>query len=137
MTLRLPLAGLALALTLSLFGVAAQAQTGLAGISAERQTPMVRAVQRVVPATVNIHSEKRARTADVLYPAGKKVNGMGTGIIVDERGYIVTNYHVVQDVESLRVTLHDGSTYAARVVSFDSREDLAIIKITASAAAAP
>jgi serine protease Do len=54
---------------------------------------------------------------------------MGTGIIVDERGYIVTNYHVVRDVESLRVTLHDGSAFDAKIISFDSREDLAIIKI--------
>lgn len=131
MTLRLPHAGLALALTLSLFGAPARAETSSTGVSAERQTPTVRAIQRVVPSTVNIHSEKRARTGDALTPAGKKVNGMGTGIIVDERGYIVTNYHVVQDVDSLQVTLHDSSTYAARVVSFDSREDLAVIKISA------
>ena len=102
-----------------------------AGISSTRLTPTVRAVERAARCCVNIHSEKRAKTADVLFSAGKdkKISGMGTGIIVDEHGYIVTNYHVVRDVESLRVTLNDGSAFDARVISFDSREDLAIIKI--------
>ncbi|MBW3542408.1 MAG: trypsin-like peptidase domain-containing protein [Planctomycetes bacterium] len=58
---------------------------------------------------------------------------MGTGVVVDERGYIVTNHHVVNGVDSLRVTLADGSTYMARVVSFDGKQDLALIKIDATA----
>lgn len=101
--------------------------------SESRVTPIVRAVERCRRSTVNIHSEKRARTAEVLFSAGrdKKINGMGTGIIVDERGYIVTNHHVVHEVESLRVSLFDGASYDAHVVSYDSREDLAIIKIEA------
>ncbi len=131
MTRRLLHAGWVLALTLSLTARPAQAEETTPAPSAARTTATVRAVQRVVPATVNIHSEKRSRTSDGLTPAGKKVNGMGTGIIIDERGYIVTNYHVVQDVDSLQVTLHDNTTYPARVVSFDSREDLAVIKISA------
>lgn len=96
-----------------------------------RVTPIVRAVQRVKAATVNIHSEKRAPLTDTLFSTSKdrKVNGMGTGIIVDDRGYIVTNYHVVNGVDSLRVTLFNGSSYMARVISFDSKQDLALIKI--------
>ena len=103
-------------------------------ISETRLTPLVRAIDRTKRSCVNIHSEKRAKTADVLFSAGKdkKISGMGTGIIVDERGYIVTNYHVVRDVESLRVTLCDGAGFDARVISYDSREDLAIIKIESS-----
>jgi serine protease Do len=54
---------------------------------------------------------------------------MGTGIIVDERGYIVTNYHVVRDVDVLMVTIHDGSTHMGEIVSYDTRHDLAVIKI--------
>eukprot|EP00913_Durusdinium_trenchii_P023377 g21955.t1 len=57
---------------------------------------------------------------------------MGTGIVVDSRGYIVTNHHVVDRVDSLRVTLFDGSTYTATVVSYDRKHDLAIIKIKPS-----
>jgi serine protease Do len=120
-----------LALILSLTP-ALRADDPAATLSAARQTPSVLAVHRVMPATVSIHSEKRARPGEPLTAAGKKVNGMGTGIVIDERGYIVTNYHVVQDVDTLQVTLHDDTTYTARVVSFDSREDLAVIKITAN-----
>ncbi|MEZ6056191.1 MAG: trypsin-like peptidase domain-containing protein [Planctomycetaceae bacterium] len=125
-------AGLCLAFTLGLATQVAVAEGKLDQISEVRRTPVVRAIQRAVESTVNIHSEKRARTGDAVYPVGKKVNGMGTGVILDERGYIVTNYHVVQDVDLLQVTLHDHSTYTARVVSFDAAKDLAIIKISAT-----
>ncbi|WP_339727698.1 trypsin-like peptidase domain-containing protein [uncultured Gimesia sp.] len=54
---------------------------------------------------------------------------MGTGIIVDPRGYIVTNHHVIDGVDSLRVTMIDGSNYNARIISSNQSEDLAIIKI--------
>ncbi len=101
-----------------------------------RLTPLVRAVQRTRPSVINIHTEKTAYdTGDALFQqsdAGRKVNGMGTGIVIDERGYIVTNHHVVQDVDTLRCTLDDHSTYNAKVVSYDHKHDLAIIKIDAS-----
>ncbi|QDT42674.1 putative periplasmic serine endoprotease DegP-like precursor [Gimesia alba] len=96
-----------------------------------RKTPLVRAIERAKTSVVNIHSEKTARTEDSLFGSGKsrKVNGMGTGIIVDPRGYIVTNHHVIDGVDSLRVTMMDGSTYNARIISSNQSEDLAIIKI--------
>ncbi len=101
--------------------------------SEARMTPIVRAIQQVKNSAVNIHSEKTT-FGDSLFASGKgrKVNGMGTGVIVDERGYIVTNHHVVNGVDSLRCTLYDGSTYMAEVISFDSKKDLAIIKINAT-----
>ena len=100
--------------------------------TSQRNTPFVRIVQRASQSAVNIHTEKRQKSLDVVFSAGKgtKVNGMGTGIIIDERGYIVTNYHVVHEVESLRVTLFDGSSYDAKVVDYDNRRDLAVLKIT-------
>jgi serine protease Do len=95
-----------------------------------RMTPAVKAIQRVMPSVVNIHSEKTADDADSLLPGkDRKINGMGTGVVIDERGYIVTNHHVVLGVDSLRATLSDGSTYTARVVSYDKKHDLAVIKI--------
>lgn len=101
-----------------------------------RLTPMVQAIRRAKTCVVNIHTEKTSQEVDPLFPSGKsrKVNGMGTGIVIDERGYIVTNHHVVDGVDSLRVTLVDGGTYDARVVSFDRAHDLAIIRIQASRA---
>src|SRR5262249_51814867 len=59
-------------------------------------------------------------------------NGMGTGIIIDPRGYIITNQHVVEDVNVIRVRLADGSNYNARVVARDGESDLALLKIEAS-----
>lgn len=102
--------------------------------SANRMTPLVKAVAHISPAVVNIHSEKTSYNGESLFQSGRgrKVSGMGTGIVVDERGYIVTNYHVVEGVDSLRATLSDGGTYSAQVISFDRIHDLAIIKITPS-----
>jgi serine protease Do len=61
--------------------------------------------------------------------APRQVNGMGTGTIVDERGYILTNYHVVSDVRRIEVTLDDGRGYIAELIAFEAAADLAIIKI--------
>jgi len=106
----------------------------VADTSSLRETPAVRAVRRARVAVVNIRSEKSAsRSADFLYSRGsRKVNGMGTGVVIDERGYIVTNYHVVAGVDSLQVTLPGGSIHQARVVSYDRDRDLAIIRVKPS-----
>lgn len=99
--------------------------------SAARKTATVLAVQRALNSVANIHSEKTAKAKGELFSAqpGRKVNGMGTGIVIDERGYIITNHHVVDKVDSLRVTMHDGSSYDAQVVSYDRAHDLALIKV--------
>src|SRR5205814_8925421 len=56
--------------------------------SEARETPLVRAVRRAQAAVVNIHSERTARDRDPSFEGtpGRKVNGMGTGIVIDERG---------------------------------------------------
>jgi len=99
-----------------------------------RRTLLVKAVERVSDSVVNIHSEKSSRDQSPGYGqvAARKINGMGTGIIIDERGYIVTNQHVVMDTDSLRVTLKNRSTFRAELISFDPKHDLAIIKINSS-----
>ena len=96
-----------------------------------RETPVVRALKKARSAVVNIHSRKTALSSETLFGNAKarKVNGMGTGIVIDPRGYIVTNHHVIDGVESLRVTLVNGGTYSASVVNSDRSRDLAIIKI--------
>ncbi len=99
--------------------------------SDKRQTPQVLALRRTEPAVVDIDTERTSRDRDAAFEGGvgRKVNGMGTGIIIDERGYIVTNQHVIADTTSQRVTLHDGSIYNAYIVSYDRTHDLAVIKI--------
>src|SRR5262249_53583932 len=100
-----------------------------------RRSPAVEVVERVKGSVVNIHSERTVgdardfdRRLDVS-PTQHRVNGMGTGIVIDPRGYLVTNHHVVDEVQSLRVRLHDGTTLPARVFARDADADLAILKI--------
>ena len=58
--------------------------------------------------------------------------GAGSGVIISEDGYIVTNNHVIQDARSITVALHDGTTYQAQLVATDSKMDIGVIKIDAS-----
>ena len=110
------------------------------GFAAEREiTPgkrkdqVVDVYERVKNSVVNIHSERTvAAPADDPFRQPvqpQRVNGMGTGIVLDPRGYILTNFHVVDDVHSLRVRLHDGTPHTARVLATDKEADLALIKI--------
>jgi len=112
-----------------------------------RRTAIVDVVERLSPCVVNIHSERTLTKGNkdylspaplsapivspTLTPTQNRVNGMGTGIIIDHRGYIITNHHVVDDVQLLRVRLADGNTYPARVIAREPEADLAIIKIDA------
>lgn len=97
-----------------------------------RETPLVRAVRECRGAIVNIHTEKPAEgnlENRFFSRKDRKVTGMGTGIVVDERGFIVTNHHVITQVEKITVTQEDGETYSARVLEVDREHDLAIIRV--------
>lgn len=97
-----------------------------------RMTPLVKAVKRCEDYVVNIHTEKdgvEEGESRFFTPRSRRVTGMGTGIVVDERGYIVTNYHVIHDVDQITVTLKNGELLEARPVSFDRRKDMAIIQV--------
>jgi len=61
-----------------------------------------------------------------------KSQGLGSGVIIDEAGYIVTNNHVIADADTLSVRLWDDRTYEAEVVGTDPKTDLAVIRIDAS-----
>jgi len=94
----------------------------------------VAALRRAWDAVVSIRGEKTVM--DSPSSAGKadfarRVNGMGTGVVIDARGYIVTNYHVIDGVQQIQVTLADGKQFIARRVARDSKTDLALIKIDA------
>ena len=55
----------------------------------------------------------------------------GSGFIITDDGYIVTNYHVIEDADSIKVTTYDGTSYDARLIGIDENNDLAVIKINA------
>lgn len=58
--------------------------------------------------------------------------GTGTGIIMTEDGYIITNAHVVAGADEVRVALSNNSVLQASLVGFDADEDLAVLKVVAS-----
>lgn len=98
----------------------------------ERASPIVKAVKKARPAVVNIRGEKTLGQPDSEsgpVEGARRVNGMGTGVAIDPRGYILTNHHVVDGVREIQVTLADGNRHVARLVARDSDTDLAIIKI--------
>ena len=93
-----------------------------------RQTAFVMAVKNAVPAVVNIHGRKTV-AADAEHP-DKEVRGMGTGVIIDPRGYILTNFHVVDGVKVIQVTNSKEKVVTARLIAHDQATDLAVIKIS-------
>lgn len=98
-----------------------------------RETAIVKAVRKARAAVVNIRGEKLvtpAATGGGL-DSGRRVNGMGTGVIIDERGYVLTNHHVVDGVREIQVTLADGRRLTAHLIARDFETDLAIIKLHA------
>ena len=117
------------------------------------------AAERVRPAVVSIYSEKMVRlpSFEWSFPFGEDSpfrrffdqpqdgqrsprqrgtrehrvpqRGLGSGIIVDKEGHILTNNHVVRDVDEIKVTLADKRVFDAEIVGTDAKTDLAVIKI--------
>ena len=84
----------------------------------------------------NLEIVRKAVVAKVR-PAVVQVNvatsrgqGLGSGVIIDRRGYIVTNNHVVEGARRLEVVLYDGTKLPAQLVGTDPADDLAVVKIT-------
>jgi serine protease Do len=62
-------------------------------------------------------------------PGERKLSSLGSGVIVDSKGYILTNDHVVSTADKISVKLASGDTYIARIVGEDRENDLAVLKI--------
>jgi len=92
---------------------------------------VINVYQRVSPAVVHITS-KVIRYSFFWGPIPQE--GTGSGFIIDRRGYIVTNHHVVAGAEEVEVTLADGTVLPAKVVGADRYYDLAVLKVNAPAA---
>ncbi|WP_431224875.1 outer membrane-stress sensor serine endopeptidase DegS [Serratia sp. L9] len=78
-------------------------------------------VRRAAPAVVNIYNRNMSGAANVL--------SLGSGVIMNDRGYIITNRHVIKDSQLITVVLQDGRRYEALLVGSDSLTDLAVLKI--------
>ncbi len=62
-------------------------------------------------------------------PRERKRSGVGSGVIVDSEGYVLTNNHVIEQADKITVTLNDNSKYDAEVIGRDKQSDLAVLKI--------
>ena len=89
---------------------------------------MVEVVSEVVPSVVSVSTTRLARTQlSRVVP----VKGQGSGVILTDTGFIVTNAHVIEGARDVEVTLHDGHSFKAVVVGESKVRDLAILKIDA------
>ena len=98
------------------------------------------AVKRAAPAVVNVYTERLVRerappSLGELFGEflpryrGRIERSLGSGVIVDEAGHIVTNHHVIANADSVRVQLEDGRIADAHIVGRDPDTDLAVLKI--------
>ena len=87
---------------------------------------LINAIEKVSKNVVNIASVRMV--TDQLFRIFP-VEGVGSGIIIDKQGHILTNYHVVDHARRLKVTLHDGKTFNAKVIGTDKLTDLAVLEI--------
>ncbi len=87
----------------------------------------VEAISKASPSVVNISSKKNNGTR--LFNGNSVNDVMGSGIIISNDGYLITNLHVIEGTSIIEVELDDGQVYPASLIGFDERSDLAVIKI--------
>jgi Do/DeqQ family serine protease len=103
-------------------------------------------VERVAPAVVTVRVEKQVQASRTalpdglreffgpefrIDPRGRRQGGLGSGVIIGADGHILTNHHVIDGANRIRVDLADGRSFTATLVGSDAASDLAVIKIDA------
>lgn len=112
-----------------------------ADVAASRRTTIVNAVERASPAVVNISATSIVEQQTYFdewflwqemtrYPRRRALREVGSGIVIDEKT-ILTNHHVIEDADSIRVAVSDGREFEASVLGYDYLSDLALLEIDA------
>ncbi len=118
--------------------------------SVDLSTAIVQVAKQTIPAVVHIEVTQSQEVANPLLPFStdpffrrffngpqmpkkfkREMKGLGTGMIIDGQGHILTNHHVAGGAEKIEVILSDGQQYSAKLVGTDPKTDLAVIKISA------
>jgi serine protease DegS len=86
------------------------------------------AVKKSAPSVVNIYSQQYIDSS-VGSKQQLQPTGLGSGIILDKRGYILTNYHVISEADQILIALQDGRLFTATVIGSDQITDLAVLHI--------
>ncbi|MCE9673488.1 trypsin-like peptidase domain-containing protein [Myxococcus stipitatus] len=123
------------------------AASGASADMARRRDAVVEVVQKVSPAVVYIGTEQevesrfRRRSPLEEFFGGlgggqerQKIEGLGSGVIIDASGIIVTNDHVIRGASAIHVVLADGRSFDAEVIGSDAANDLAVLKVSAKEA---
>lgn len=92
-------------------------------------SPVVAIAEQVGPTVVGVSN--RGIVQDFFGRTSVQERGSGSGVIVDARGYVITNHHVIDGASEVIVSLADGRKVEAEIVGSDPRTDLAVLKITA------
>lgn len=110
----------------------------------ETQKAFVDVSQRVIPAVVNIRAARKVKAdrfgmlfdeffrdlfKDRQRPPERQEQSLGSGFIINKDGHILTNTHVIQGAEEIKVKLANQKVYSGTVVGFDTRTDVAVLKI--------
>jgi serine protease Do len=120
-------------LLLTLPALVAPSHALFAQSDAARRTPVVAVVERVSPAVVNIAAESIVREVDPffgnLFGGARRAQSLGSGLIIDPDGVVLTNAHVIEGASRILVTLRDGRELEADVLGSDQDADLAVLKV--------
>jgi serine protease Do len=108
----------------------------------QRRNAVTKAVEIIEPAVVSVNVIKteivKQRNpfanpffdAYPYYKTSRQVKSLGSGVIINPEGYIITNAHVVEGATQIKVTTTDNSIYDSQIIGIDSAHDIAVIKIT-------
>lgn len=103
-----------------------------------QEQAVINVVKNVGPAVVSVMVKDRVRGYDFFYgPVDQQREGLGSGVIFDKRGYVLTNNHVVEGADEIKVVLTDGREFTAEVAGTDPSNDIAVLRLDSNGAALP
>ncbi len=102
-----------------------------------RRTPVVEAVAKVAPSVVSISTESPVSGTFGVRRAGGVSSEAGSGVVIDARGFILTNAHVVEQAARLTVSFADGTSLRAQVAGLTPELDLAVLRVESQTTLTP